>query len=266
MSRKKSTQLQAAPGGPNYTPWLLGAGALGLLWAMTSKKEKPVEYSANNPEPQKPTDLSSIKTLQIFGDSQMEGLGPLLVRGLASKGIEASYVFNAGWTLSDYLTNDSYKSRIPGNWQPSNKLGMPNDLKLGNIVADAVMIELGTNEANRAVRGADGKLVPAPPTAGQLDNQYKRLRALIGNRPLIWVGPAKWSTSAAFPTSDFRDALDRMNLPGGLAVPDSIRSLADSYGFKFIDSREFVTSGWKDGLHFKDSAYTTWASGILARL
>jgi lysophospholipase L1-like esterase len=249
MSRKKSTQLQAAPNGPNYTPWLLGAGALGLLWAMTGKKEKPVEYSANPPEPQKPTDLSSIKTLQIFGDSQMEPLGPLLVRGLAGKGITATYVFNRGWTLADYLTKKSYRSS-----PSSNKGDQPNDLNLGNIVADAVMIQLGTNDSN----------LSPPPTAGQLDNQYKRLRVLIKDKPLIWVGPARFGTSAQFPTN--KEALDRMNRPEGLAVADSIRGLADSYGFKFIDSREFVTSGWYDGIHFNTSVYTTWASGILARL
>lgn len=259
-SKNRATALAApAPGIPG---WVLGVGALGVLWAITRKKEgavsdepKPVIYSDNNPDKQKAVEPGSIKTMQIFGDSQMEVLGPPLVRGLAAKGITASYVFNRGWTLSNYENRDTYNTG-----SASNKPGMPNDLKLGHITADAVMVQLGTNEANSA--DASGK--PTPPSAGQLDNQYKRLRVLIGNRPLIWVGPARFGTAAAFPSN--AAVLNRVNRPEALAVADSIRDLADSYGFKFIDSREFVTSGWYDGIHFNTSVYTTWASGILARL
>jgi hypothetical protein len=239
--RAEHTQALAASESPFPWAWILGgAAALGLGYLVYTQFFAD-DAGADDGTGPNDTPASTVTvdvplhTAVIFGDSQMEPLGPLLVKGLAAKGIEVrDWVFNRGWSVNDYLTKTAYNST-------SNHAGAPNPLATGGISADLVIIQLGTNDAKAKVSQA------------MLTAQLQQLAGRIRARRVVLVGPAV------------------VNDPSFSVMATSLTSwlpsIAASLGWGFIDSSAFVQSGWYDGIHFNTSVYkSTWAPGILSRL
>lgn len=211
---------------------VLAASAVGgIVWAII----QAFGGSSDGGQMLAPVD-GTISTALIFGDSQMEPLGPLLVKGLAAAGVTTqSWAFNRGWSVNDYLTKSQFIST-------SNLGGQPNPLATSaGVSADLVIIQIGTNDAKAGISQA------------ALGANIQTLSERIKAKRVVLVGPA-----VVQDPSFAANAAD---------VSSWMPSIASYLGWDFIDSSQFVTSGWYDGIHFNTSVYSsTWAPGILSRL
>lgn len=266
--KKLSTSASlAAPGAaPSSGAIIAGVAALGVLALIVRSKmgnQSPVvtpgkEQNSTLPVQSQQNGFAGARSLFILGDSQMEVLGPLLKSGFQKRGMSVDYVFNRGWAMVHYAVANDKFGTSPASSTGSNKSGQDNIVKKGLITADAVLIQLGTNDA---LSGA---------TCGQLAVAFERLRKLCGvDKPIVFVGPAMMASVAQIEPLKSKMNAQQIKVitdgarEKGITANACLKELCSNVGVQYVESSNFITSGWYDGVHFNTPVYTAWANGIL---